>query len=190
MGVDTVISTVTGLPQLELVKAAVASRVRRFAPAEFEGRPSMRPANDPLDNGKKTILDWLDYYRNQIESTIFVCGVLYERFGPGGLAQHQLGLQTNLCNEGDYIMNVRTMAAFPPVYDENHQPTVTICMIAAQDAARLVVRALDANEWPREMTMAGERMTVLELTNVVQRVRGAQFPVRPPLLSLSVLISL
>ncbi|KAF2432718.1 NAD(P)-binding protein [Tothia fuscella] len=174
-GVHTVISTVTGGPELELLKACVAQNVRRFAPAEFEGRPVVRPAHDPLDRGKKTILDWLDFYRSRIESTVFVCGVLYERFGPGGLAQHQLGLQTNLCNEGDFIVNVRSMTLAAPVYDINHQTTVTICMIAAQDAARLVVRALDSPNWQRELLMAGERMTVLELTQVVERVRGTPF---------------
>jgi uncharacterized protein YbjT (DUF2867 family) len=52
-GVDTVISTVTGNPELELLHASVARQVRRFAPAEFEGRPSKRSDPDPLDRGKK-----------------------------------------------------------------------------------------------------------------------------------------
>jgi len=172
MGVDTVISTVTGLPELELLQACVSQNVRRFAPAEFEGRPSVRPDDDPLDHGKKTILGWLDYYRNQIESTVFMCGVLYERFGPGGLATHHLGLETNLCNEGDYIINCRTMATEAPVYDENHQLNVHVCMIAAQDAARLIVRAIGLAQWPREMGMAAERLAVHEITDAVVRVRG------------------
>jgi hypothetical protein len=52
MGVDTVISTVTGPPELYLLQACVAQDVRRFAPAEFEGRPSKRSDPDPLDRGK------------------------------------------------------------------------------------------------------------------------------------------
>jgi hypothetical protein len=181
MGVDTIISTVTGSPELELLKAAVAQRVRRFAPAEFEGRPINRPNPDPLDNGKRAIMQWLDHYRqqNQIESTIFICGVLYERFGPGGLRAHRLGLQTNLCNEGDYIVNVRTMRADAPVYDAHHQLNVYVCMTAAQDAARLIVRAIDSSRWPREMTMAGERMSVHDLTTAIVRVRGKSNPFLP-----------
>jgi nucleoside-diphosphate-sugar epimerase len=175
MGVDTIISTVTGLPELELLKAAVAQGVRRFAPAEYEGRPTHRPNPDPLDRGKRTILQWLDHYReqDQIESTIFVCGVLYERFGPGGLRAHRLALQTDLCNEGDYIVNVRSMKADAPVYDVNRHLNVYICLTAAQDAARLIVRAIDSSRWPREMTMAGERMSVHDLTTAVVRVRGS-----------------
>ncbi|KIW03570.1 uncharacterized protein PV09_05325 [Verruconis gallopava] len=173
-GVDTVISTVTGLPELRLLEACVAQRVRRFAPAEFEGRPSARPSNDPLDRGKKTILDWLDYYKSSVdlESTVFVCGVLYERFGPGGLAAHRLGLNTSLCNEGDYIINCRTMEANAPVYNANNQANVYVCMIGVQDAARFITRALDLARWPREMTMAAERMTVNEIIDTVVRVRG------------------
>lgn len=172
LGVDTVISTVTGPPELQLLEACVAQNVRRFAPAEFEGRPSVRPSTDPLDRGKKTILEWLQFYHSRIESTIFICGILYERFGPGGLAAHRLGLNTSLCNEGDYIVNCRTMTAEAPVYDNNNQARIYVCMIAAQDAARFITRAVDFSRWPREMTMTAERMTVNEITEAVIRVRG------------------
>ena len=176
MGVDTVISTVTGAPGLELLKASVEQRVRRFAPAEFEGRPSQRLQNDPLDrnDSKKNIRLWLDQYREhgRIESTVFSCGVLYERFGPGGLRAHRLGLNSQLDGEGDFIVNVRNMTASAPVYDANNQPNVTICLTAAEDVARFVVKALDLNRWPTEMTMVGERMTVLDLLRAVERARG------------------
>jgi hypothetical protein len=122
------------------------------------------------------ILSWLDHYRSDIESTVFVCGVLFERFGPGGLETHHLGLNTNLCNEGDYIINVRTMRASAPIYGVNHQANVNISMIAAQDAARLIVRAIGFSRWPREMTMVGDRMTVREVCNTVVRARGSFLP--------------
>jgi hypothetical protein len=176
MGVDTVISTVTGLPGLELLKACVQQEVRRFAPAEFEGPPSHRLQDDPLDrdNSKKNIRLWLDHYREQgsIESTIFSCGVLYERFGPGGLRAHRLGLNSQLDGEGDFIVDVRNMTATAPVYDANNQPNVTLCLTAAEDVARFVVKAIDLNRWPREMTMVGERMTVYDLLRAVEQARG------------------
>jgi hypothetical protein len=123
------------------------------------------------------IQSWLEHYRNNIESTIFVCGVLYERFGPDGLENHRLGLNTNLYHEGDYIVNVRTMRASAPVYDANYQVNINISMIAAQDAARLIVRAIDLPRWPRELAMVGDRMTVLEVCKTVERVRGSCVPV-------------
>ena len=178
MGVDTVISTVTGIPQLNLLTAASAQRVRRFAPAEFEGPPRKQRADDPLKRGeyKKTIRDWLKHFveneRSIQEYTFFICGVLYERFGPGGLRSHRLASQCHRDGEGDFAINARTMQSHAPIYDREQQP-VSICLTAAEDVARFVVRALDLSRWPREMTMVGERMTVWELVNVVKGVRGA-----------------
>jgi hypothetical protein len=67
MGIDTVISTVTGDPQLRLIEAAVQCRVRRFAPAEFEGQPGLRSQNPVLDRGKSAALSLLRYYQGHIQ---------------------------------------------------------------------------------------------------------------------------
>jgi len=117
MGVHTIISTVTGAAQVELIQAAVAQGVRRFAPAEFEGTPSARTPGDPLDRGKKTVRDWLDHCRDRMQSTVFTCGVLYERFAPGGLQDLRLGLNIEYGQEGDYLINVRTLKVYAPLYD-------------------------------------------------------------------------
>lgn len=69
MGIDTVISTVTGKPQLRLIEAAVQCRVRRFAPAEFEGQPGLRGQNVVLDRGKNEALALLQYYQGHIQYT-------------------------------------------------------------------------------------------------------------------------
>lgn len=170
-GIDTVISTVTGPAQLALIEAAVWCRCRRFAPAEFEGRPSLRPANDPLDRGRAAAQTRLQYYRRQIESTNFICGILYERFSVGGLAANRIGLQSGFASEGDYILNARTMIASAPVYNESNGFS-KICLTSAYDVARFVVRALDLPRWPAEMTMYGDKMTVSALVALVQECRG------------------
>jgi hypothetical protein len=69
MGIDTIISTVTGAPQLQLIEAAVRCRVRRFAPAEFEGQPGLRGQNPVLDRGKNAALNLLQYYQGHIQYT-------------------------------------------------------------------------------------------------------------------------
>jgi hypothetical protein len=104
-GVDIVVSTVTGSAQLSLIAAARGTGVGRFIPAEFEGPPSRRTAHDAFDQGRHTALQWLDYYRNEgtMEYTALSCGILYERFSPGGLATHRLGLGTFTSEEGDYV---------------------------------------------------------------------------------------
>lgn len=98
--------------------------------------------------------------------------MLYERFGPGGLESHRLGLGANLCKEGDYIVNVRTMRASAPIYDADYGTKINISMISAQDAAHLIVRAIGLRRWPRELCMVGDRMTVFDVCKTVEKVRG------------------
>ncbi|KAF2733929.1 hypothetical protein EJ04DRAFT_438066 [Polyplosphaeria fusca] len=174
MGVDTVISTVTGTSQLRLIEAAVACRVRRFAPAEFEGRPALRGQGDPLDRGQAAALALLQHYRGYIQSTIFVCGILYERFSVNGMVSQHIGVNTGYGNEGDYILDARNMTAEAPVYDSARNLS-TVCLTSAYDAGRFIVRSLDMAQWPAELSMCGERMTVNTLIETVKNCRGRLF---------------
>lgn len=171
MGVDTVISTVTGNAQLRLIEAAVACRVRRFVPAEFEGQPSLRTQNSVLDRGRAAALALLQHYRGNIQSTVFVCGVFYERFSVNGMVSLHIGVNTGFSNEGDYIANPRSMTAVAPVYDSRRNLSV-VCLTSVYDVARFVVRSLDMLSWPKEMTMYGERTTVQNLIETMQACRG------------------
>lgn len=150
-------------------------RVRRFAPAEFEGPPQLRPANDPLDRSRSLALHWLNHYSQFIQSTRFVCGILYERFQPGGLAQSSIGLSSGFSGEGDYIMNCRSMEAQVPAYDGQNNCNVAICMTAAQDVGRFVTKAIDLQQWPAELRMCGHRVLVKDLVATVSRLKG-NFP--------------
>ncbi|KAF2185734.1 NAD(P)-binding protein [Zopfia rhizophila CBS 207.26] len=174
MGVDTVVSTVTGNAQLRLIEAAVACRVRRFTPADFEGRPALRIQNDPLDRGKAAALALLQHYRGYIQSTVFICGVLYERFSVDGMISHRIGVNTGFANEGDYILDARNMTAQAPVYDQAGN-MANLCLTSAYDVGRFVVRALDMPQWPAELSMCGERMSVTTLINTVKSCRGRDF---------------
>lgn len=171
MGVDTVISTVTGTPQLRLIEAAVQARVRRFAPAEFEGRPSLRLVGDPLDRGRAAALALLQHYSQNIKSTVFVCGIFYERFAVGGLASLGIGINSGAGGEGDYILDARNMTAQAPAYNTAGGYT-SISMTSVYDVGRFVVRALDMTSWPAELTMCGERVLVSSLIQTVRQCRG------------------
>ncbi|TKA80026.1 hypothetical protein B0A49_02304 [Cryomyces minteri] len=173
-GIDTVISTVTGPPQLQLIRAAVQIGVRRFAPAEFDGPPSLRPNPDPLDRGQAAALAWLAHHRNSIQSTVFVCGILYERFQQGGLAQSRIGLSSGVAGEGDYIMDIRNMSAQVPVWMADNS-YATVCLTAAHDVGRFVAKAIDLPQWPAELRMCGERVTVNTLVQLVQQLKGTTF---------------
>lgn len=91
-GVDTVISTVSGQAQLNLIEAAAQAHVRRFVPSEFGGPPGLRPEGDPLDNKRRDAIILLAKRKetHEMQFAVFVCGVFFERFGPGGL----VGLHT------------------------------------------------------------------------------------------------
>jgi len=49
------------------------------------------------------------------------------------------------------------MNYYAPVFDAQAQPNVVVCMSAMKDVARWVVRVLDMQVWPLEMTMIGQR---------------------------------
>lgn len=131
-GIDTIVSTVTGPNQVQLIKAAVSARVRRFAPAEFEGPPQLRPPNDPLDRQRSIALSWLRHYRKNIEHTVFICGIFYERFQPGGLPRALIGHNTGYHGEGAYIFDCASMSAESPSMSPSNQPNVTICMTSVR----------------------------------------------------------
>lgn len=143
--------------------------VRRFAPAEFEGLPS---TVDPLDRGRSIARQWLKHYEQHIQSTVFVCGIFYERFQPGGLNQARIRGIPGIGGEGDFILDCRSFTAQVLTYDSNDSADVTICMTALQDVARFVTRALDLPFWPSELRMCGERIRVRDLVHSVQRLMG------------------
>lgn len=117
-GIDLVISTVSGAPQINLIDAAAHSGVRRFVPAEFEGPLARRPRHardDPLDRGKAASLERLRHWQNQrrceMRFTVFTCGVFYERFARGGLASVDVGASTGINYQGSYLMDIESSTA-------------------------------------------------------------------------------
>lgn len=171
-GVDTVISTISGNAQIALIDAAAGAHVRRFVPSEFCGPPSLRPPNDFLDHGRRAAILRL----HQLESsgmrfTVFSCGIFYERFAPGGMASSQIGLQSAVGQEGDYLLDFRSCRAQMPYQSTSTQPA-SICMTSARDVARFIVEALDLPSWPREFRLRGERMNVREIIAIAEQVRG------------------
>jgi hypothetical protein len=171
-GVDTVLSTVCGSAQLKLIEAAAAARVRRFVPSEFSGPPARRPADDLLDRGHRRAVTLLA----QLESTgmhfcVFTCGILYDWFGPGGLAHSQLALQSGIGSEGAYLMNYRQRVARLPPSTASGQPA-KVSMISLRDLAHCVVAALQLPSWPREFRVRGDRLNVREIVATAEYVQG------------------
>ncbi|KAI9873543.1 MAG: hypothetical protein M1830_000294, partial [Pleopsidium flavum] len=180
-GVDTVISTVSGNAQLALIDAAASVQVRRFAPAEFEGPPALRPPQVLSPRDKNASLARLQQYAQHpqygMKYTAFTCGVFYERFAPGGMAASAIGLGSGTSGEGEYLMDVRSMRAKIPYYNAAGE-VVHICMTSAEDVGRFVVAALDLPQWPEELRMCGERMSALDVVRTAEHMRGLIPPLR------------
>ncbi|RPA93818.1 NAD(P)-binding protein [Choiromyces venosus 120613-1] len=155
-GVDTVISTVSGAPQLALIDSCLTARVRRFAPAEFEGVPYERPM---IEQGREKIdtLNRLREVKERLQSTAFCCGIFYEWFGPG--------------DEACYMLDFRNERATIPAYTEKGHD-VYACFTAAADVGRFVAKCLNMETWPAQLRMCGERLKLLDFVRIAEAVKG------------------
>ena len=175
-GVDTVISTISGSAQIALIDAAAAVQVRRFVPSEFGCTPSKRSGEDLLDDSRRSALvTLLQHERNGMRFTVFTCGVFYERFAPGGMSASQIGLRSNIGQEGEYILDVRRSRAQVPIYNAAATQSY-LCMTSARDVARALVVALSFTAWPREFKLHGDRLSSQEIVTIAEELRGQSSP--------------
>lgn len=180
-GVDLVISTIGGPEQLYLIDAARLARVRYFVPSEFEGGIDQRPTNDPLDDrGSAAALEALQRPPQSgsrpMLYTVFSCGILMERFAPGGLSQYNMGRSSYVQVPGDYLVNIQ--AATAEIVETNSEGgPVQVCMTSVYDVARFVAAAIEIGprNWPREYRMRGDRMTVRDIVGACSRLRAGMF---------------
>lgn len=70
------------------------------------------------------------------------------------------------------MFDIAEMTAEPPAYGPTNQPDVTICMTSIRDVARFVTKSIDLQTWPPELRMCGERVTVHNLTILIQRLKS------------------
>ncbi|KAI8630018.1 isoflavone reductase [Xylariaceae sp. FL1651] len=183
-GVDLIISTISGVEQLNLIEAARLARVRHFVPSEFEGLLDHRPTpgNDPFDNHSSDALEqlrqWYSSRQFPMRYTVFSCGIFYERFAPGGLRTYNMGATCRLPNQGDYLVNVGLGTAELPAANAQGRQ-VQITLTSAVDVARFVAAAVELGieNWPREFTMRGDRLTPQRIQQFCSEVRQVEFDV-------------
>ena len=102
--------------------------------------------------------------------TVFVCGILYEHFGPDGMRGANIGDRCGANGEGDYLVDVRLMRSQIP-HDASGNPGV-ICMTAAEDVGRFVVAALSLPQLPDELRMCGDRLNVSDVVRLAEIMRS------------------
>jgi hypothetical protein len=161
--VDTLISTVTSATaELALIDACLTARVRRFAPAEFEGVLDTRPlASSAASSGRFDVLNRLREERHRLDSTVFVCGILMERFSPGGWGGN--------VREGEFLIDVRNATARIPV--SGNENDAKVCLTAARDMAEFVACCISLPVWPEQLRCYGERLNVRQIVETAEQVR-------------------
>lgn len=181
-GIDLVVSTISGVEQLNLIDAARRVRVRCFVPSEFEGslRHRPTPGNDPFDNDSSTALEQLRHWSSSrhylMRYTVFSCGIFYERFAPGGLGSYRMGATCRLEHQGDYMIDVgQGTAELPATTPQGQQ--IQITMTSALDVARFVAAAVDfgIDRWPSEFKMRGTRLTPQRILQHCVDVRNGMY---------------
>ncbi|KAI1327336.1 NAD(P)-binding protein [Xylariaceae sp. FL0255] len=181
-GADLVISTISGIEQLNLIDAARRVPVRCFVPSEFEGALDDRPRNDPFGNDSSSALTelrrWASPRNNRMKYTVFSCGIFYERFAPGGLAAYGMGATCGLQTQGSYMIDVEHCTAEIPATNSQGR-TVRIAMTSAIEVARFVAAAVDLglDRWPREYKMSGDRLSPQRIVQYCSQVRNVEFAV-------------
>ncbi|KPI43384.1 uncharacterized protein AB675_7068 [Cyphellophora attinorum] len=179
-GTDVVLSTVCGDAQVALMEAAAAAKVKRFVPSEFSGNPSRRPTSDLIDKGhRRAIVRLAGLESTGMRFCTFTCGVFYERFGPGGLAQVQIAKGSGIDAEGCFLLNVRRCTAKLPPSRGQDGSSVKVSMVSLRDLARSIVAALKLKTWlemEAAATMRGRRFDVQELSrpSLVSAISSAQ----------------
>lgn len=108
-----------------------------------------------------------------MDYTVFSCGILYERFAPGGLADYGMGRREGLDHPGTYLVDIGNGTADIVETNALGRP-VQVCMTSVDDVARFVAAALELGPgtWPREFKMRGDRMSVRDIFAKCSNVRG------------------
>ncbi|KAI9735399.1 MAG: hypothetical protein M1818_006405 [Claussenomyces sp. TS43310] len=180
-GHDLVISTISGVSQINLIDAASHARVRRFVPSEFEGLPARRPADSPFDDGRAAALSRLrdiaaSNRRRPMKFTCFICGVFYERFARGGLARKAIALGSGWEHQGAFMLDIDNNRGEVIEHNSAGQD-LRLCMTSLSDVACFVVEALDIalDRWPEEFKMRGDRRTVTQIIQYAEAIKGVEF---------------
>lgn len=109
--------------------------------------------------------------------TVFSCGVFYERFARGGLGAYGIGASSNVFYQGSYLMDVENGTAEVVEQHSDGRP-VHVTMTSVNDVARFVVAALDLDidQWQDEFRMSGDRISVAQILQWAESIRGMFTP--------------
>ncbi|KXJ85765.1 hypothetical protein Micbo1qcDRAFT_221592 [Microdochium bolleyi] len=160
------------IAQRNLIEAAVAARVKRIAPSEW---------------ASKTFTDMSFYnnkqaHRDQLEHLSRTSDFEYTLFQPGLLLEY-LAAPHKTTAHLDPLMTVFDFAGCRAMVVEGHEADVDamLTLTSVTDLAKAVLAMIDLPdrddekegvEWPRIGGICGNRLTVLQILELFERVRG------------------
>ncbi|KAM0473813.1 hypothetical protein ACHAPX_007859 [Trichoderma viride] len=153
--------------QKQLIDAAVAAGVKRFAPSEYG---SSGTAHMSWYAGKEVAREYLRNLNANgkvLEYTLFQPGLFLDYLAsPYQTAKHVAPL--------DVFINYEKLRA---IVIDGHED-VTITLTTAADAAAVIAKAIDSdNEWPEISGIQGDRATLSQVIKLGEKVRGRPFTV-------------
>ncbi|KAN0115166.1 NAD(P)-binding protein [Hyaloscypha variabilis] len=171
-GIHTVLSFIQLLAdpqntaQKNLIDAAIAAGVKRFAPSEWGSASAI---DMPWWSGKDEIKEYLKKVNENgkvLEYTLFQPGLFLEYLAaPYKTAKHLEPLGT--------MFDFRNRRA---IVVEGHDAIMTYTTV--KDVATIVARAVDLDvEWPVVGGISGNRVPISELLKIGEKVRGQAFTV-------------
>jgi len=169
-GVETVISAISPYtdftPTLNLIHAAKAAGVRRFAPSAFAFPPATYPHLDfyaPKIRALEVLRD------NGLEFTSFHNGMFMDYFAFGAPKPHEGPMKIL-----PFVVDIAAQkAVIPGTGDEK------VTFTTVQDIGRFVAAAVRLRErWPEELGMEGETTTYNQVVRDAEVVTGRKIAVQ------------
>ncbi|KAF2160733.1 hypothetical protein M409DRAFT_28870 [Zasmidium cellare ATCC 36951] len=172
-GVHTVLSFITtqsdtdNTAQKNLIDAAIRAGVKRFAPSEWA---TSSFEHMPWYQGKGVIRQYLQEINKEkkiLEYSLFIPGLFTNYLAhPHKSAEHFKSFETHI----DF-QNCRAL-----VLEGGENDCITLT--TAQDLANIVVKAVEyQGEWPVLGGIKGTELSIQELTEIGERVRGKSFTI-------------
>ncbi|TFK34562.1 hypothetical protein BDQ12DRAFT_689502 [Crucibulum laeve] len=165
-GIHTVISTIFPVdltPTRNLLKAAVAAGVKRFAPSEFAFNEEANAEFDIFKNKKEF---WEEVRASGLEYAAFRTGVFLDFFATGAPVKYEeapLNIISLILDIGAEEKEI------PGTGDEK------VTFTSAHDIGEFVSAAVLLEKWPEELGMAGETTTLNQVVHDAEEILGRKF---------------
>ena len=152
--------------QVRLIEAAATSEcVKRFVPSEFNVDYELDDDVLPYPEKKFHVAARHALEKTNLEYTLFYSGMFMDYFALPRLKTHMKPFYTVLDLEHNEI-------AIPG------DGTAFMAFTYTTDVARYVAASLDLEYWPKVSLIIGSQLTLNELANMAQRIKGEKLDIR------------